>query len=204
MAVRTGGPGPSGVSFLVVPLKGQRGVTCKKLDIGGSVTAGTTYIELDDVKVPVENLLGKEGHGFKYILANFNHERIGVSVQVARQARVALATTFRYTMKREAFGKTLMEQPVVRLRLAEAAAEVEALTAWLEQLVYQFKHLSKAEADLRLGGITALVKAKAGKVLDKCARTGTLLHGGNGFTRTGQGELVESKPMHGWSFHLSC
>lgn len=63
MAVRTGpeGSGAAGLSMLVVPLKGQPGVTMRQLKVGGSATAGTTYIELDDVKVPVENLIGKEG-----------------------------------------------------------------------------------------------------------------------------------------------
>lgn len=47
--------------MLVVPLKNQPGVTMRKLRVGGSMSAGTTYIELDDVKVPAENLIGKEG-----------------------------------------------------------------------------------------------------------------------------------------------
>jgi acyl-CoA dehydrogenase len=52
-------------------------------------------------------------------------------------------------------------------------------------------NLSKEVADVELGGLTALAKAKAGMVLNECAQTAVLLHGGNGYTRTGQGELVE-------------
>lgn len=94
-------------------------------------------------------------------------------------------------MKREAFGKPLIDQPVVRHRLAKAGADLEATWAWVEQFLYQMCHLSKAEADRELGGLTALAKAKAGMVLDECARCAVLLFGGNGFTRTGMGELVE-------------
>lgn len=63
MAVRTGGEGSGakGLSLLVVPLKGYPGVTMRRLKVGGQVSAGTTFIELDDVKVPVENLIGEEG-----------------------------------------------------------------------------------------------------------------------------------------------
>lgn len=63
MAVRTGGEGSGakGLSLLVVPLKGQPGVTMRRLKVAGQVSAGTTYIELDEVKVPVENLIGEEG-----------------------------------------------------------------------------------------------------------------------------------------------
>lgn len=105
MAVRTGGPGPTGLSLLVVPLKGYPGVNMRRLKVGGQVSAGTTYIELDDVKVPVENLVGQEGMGMKYIMTNFNHERLTIGIGATRQARVALAAAMEYVMKREAFGK---------------------------------------------------------------------------------------------------
>ena len=193
MAVRTGGPGAVGLSLLVVPLNGNPGVTTRKLPLGGGNTAGTAYIDLDDVQVPFENLIGEQGMGMKYIMSNFNHERMAVSITVTRQARVALSATFRYCMKREAFSKTLMDQPVVRKRLAKCGAEVETLTTWLEQFSYQLHHMTKQQADIKLGGLIALAKAKAGKVLEKCASCAVLLHGGNGYTRTGQGELVESK-----------
>jgi acyl-CoA dehydrogenase len=191
MAVRTGGPGPGGLSMLVVPLKGYPGVTTRRIKVGGQHSAGTTFIDLEDVKVPVENLIGVEGMGMKYVMTNFNHERLTIAVGVCRQARVALSAAFEYCMKREAFGKTLMEQPVVRHRLAKAGAELETLQAWNEQFLYQMTQLTKEEADVKLGGLTALAKAKAGMVLNECAQTAVLLFGGNGYTRTGQGAIAE-------------
>lgn len=86
-----------------------------------------------------------------------------------------------------------MDQPVVRHRLAKCAAMLEAQSAWIEQFAYQLSHMSKDDADKELGGLTALCKANAGIVLDECARCAVLLFGGNGFTRTGQGMIAESK-----------
>ncbi|KAJ5515542.1 hypothetical protein N7527_007102 [Penicillium freii] len=192
MAVRTGGPGAAGLSVLVVPLKGHPGVTMRRLKVSGQITGGTTYIELDDVKVPVSNIIGKEGDGMRIIMTNFNHERLVIAVGVTRQARVALSAAFSYCLKREAFGKTLMDQPVVRHRLAKAGAELESMWAWVEQILYQLVHLSKEEGDRQLGGLTALAKAKSAMVLNECAQTAVLLFGGSGFTKTGQGELVEA------------
>lgn len=193
MAVRTGGPGPGGLSMVVVPLKGYPGVTMRRLKVGGQVSAGTTYIDLDDVKVPVENVIGEEGAGMKYVMTNFNHERLTIAIGATRQSRVALSTAFEYVMKREAFGKTLMDQPVVRHRLAKAGAQLESQWAWVEQFVYQMTQLPKAKADAELGGLTALCKAQSGIVLDECARTAVLLFGGSGYTKSGQGELIERK-----------
>lgn len=59
MAVRTGGEGAKGLSLLVVPLLNTKGVTMRRMKTTGSTSSGTTFIELDDVKVPVENLIGK-------------------------------------------------------------------------------------------------------------------------------------------------
>jgi acyl-CoA dehydrogenase len=191
MAVRTGGPGASGLSLIVCPLKGYPGVTMRRLKVQGQISAGTTFIELDDVKVPVENLIGEEGMGMRYVMTNFNHERLTIAVGVTRQARVALSSAMEYVMKREAFGKRLIEQPVVRHRLAKAGAELETMQTWVESFLYQMTQLTKAEADVKLGGLTALAKAKAGMVLNECAQTAVLLFGGNGYTRTGQGEIAE-------------
>lgn len=107
MAVRTGPPdsGAKGISLLVVPLSDYEGVSRRRMKVAGQISAGTTYIELDDCKVPCDNLIGEEGKGMSYIMNNFNHERLFISIGVTRQARVALSSAFGYCMKREAFGK---------------------------------------------------------------------------------------------------
>lgn len=126
-------------------------------------------------------------------MTNFNHERLSIAIGATRQARVALSAAFEYVMKREAFGKTLMEQPVVRHRLAKAGALLESQQAWIESFAYSMVKLTKAEADIKLGGLTALAKANAGMVANECAQCAVLLFGGNGYTRSGQGEIAESR-----------
>lgn len=190
MAVRTSDDGPAGLSLLVVPLLEHPGVSMRRIQVAGLVTSGTTFIELNDVRVPVQNLIGHEGQGMKYVMSNFNHERLSVAIGATRSARVALAAAFEYCLQREAFGAPLMAQAVVRHRLAKCGALLESQWAWIEQFVYQMTQLPKAEADLKLGGLTALTKAQAGMVLDECARCAVLLFGGNGFTMSGRGEIA--------------
>lgn len=191
-AVRTGGAGAGGVSMLMIPLKDTPGVSVRRIVVSGNRANGTGFIEFDDVKVPVENLIGKPGMGLKYTLTNFSHERLAWGASGTMQARKALSTAFEYCMRREAFGKTLMQQPVVRHRLAKCGADLEALWALVEQITYQMQVLPKETSDLELGGKTAVLKAKTGMVLDECARTAVLVMGGVGFTQSGQGEIVES------------
>lgn len=193
MAVRTSNTGAAGLSLLVVPLLGNPGVHMRKMKISGSTSGGTTFIEFDEVKVPVENLIGEEGMGMRYIMTNFNHERLSLAIGATRIARVALSAALDYCLQREAFGKTLIDQPVVRNRLAKCGALLESQSAWIEQFVYQMTKLTKTEADVELGGLTALAKVQAGLVLDECARCAVLLFGGNGYTETGRGELATRK-----------
>ena len=176
MAVRTGpsDSGAKGLSLLVVPLKNHPGVSVRKIEVSGSKSSGTAYIDLSDVRIPVSNLIGTEGAGMKYIMQNFNHERLTIAIGVTRQARVALSEAFAYCMRREAFGAPLIDMGVVRHRLAKAGALLESQWAWVENFVYQMTRLGKEEADRELGGLTALCKAQAGIVLDECARVGVL------------------------------
>ncbi|TVY38103.1 Acyl-CoA dehydrogenase, partial [Lachnellula occidentalis] len=167
------------------------GVTMRRMKVGGQTSAGTTSITLDDVLVPATNLIGSEGAGMRLLMQNFNHERLSISISVNRLSRVALSSAFEYCMRREAFGKTLMEQPVVRHRLAKAGAKLEAHWAWVEQFTYAMTRLKEGDANRELGGLTALAKAQAGMVLEACASTAVLLFGGNGYTKSGQGEVAE-------------
>lgn len=93
-----------------------------------------------------------------------------------------------------------MDQPVVRHRLAKCLARLESQQAWVESFAYQLTKMPKEQGDKELGGLTALCKANAGKVLDECARCAVLLFGGNGYTRSGQGEIAESKPRRPFFF----
>lgn len=70
---RTGDKGMGGVSMLLIE-RGE-GLETKSIKTGYSAAAGTAYVIMEDVKVPVENLLGEENQGFKCIMYNFNHER---------------------------------------------------------------------------------------------------------------------------------
>lgn len=116
VAVRTGGPGMAGVSVLCIP-RGP-GVSTREMDCMGVHGSGTTYITFEDVRVPVENLVGAENAGFKVIMTNFNHERMGIIIQCSRFARVCYEEAIKYANKRTTFGKKLIDHPVIRMKVA--------------------------------------------------------------------------------------
>lgn len=160
--VRTGGPGAGGLSMLLIPR--SEGVRTRKLEVVAGPLSATTYVTFEDVKVPAEYLIGKEGQGFKQTMVNFNHERLWIAFQAIRGCRVALEDAFSWALKREAFDKTLIEQPVVRNKFGNCGRMVESLQSWTEQIIYELENLDDADGARLLGGTTALLKVESGMV----------------------------------------
>ncbi|KAL9116718.1 MAG: hypothetical protein Q9187_006753, partial [Circinaria calcarea] len=189
-AVRTGGEGAAGVSMLLIERE-HGGVSTRRMDCQGVWCSGTTYVTFEDVKVPVENLIGKANQGFKVIMTNFNHERIGIVIQCLRFSRVCYEESMNYAHKRRTFGKKLIDHPVIRLKLAHMARQIEASSNWLENLIYQCNVMNETEAMLKLGGAIAGLKAQATVTFEFCAREASQIFGGLSYSRGGQGAKVE-------------
>merc|ERR1719414_1444659 len=190
-AVRTGeGAGAKALSMLLVE-RGE-GVDTKQIKTTYSTCCGTALVIMNNVKVPVENLMGKEGEGFKQIMFNFNHERWMITASLLGQARAALADTFMWARQRKIFGKSLIDQPVIRHKLASAAAALECVFTFMESVTHDMcKHGPHNDV---MAGPIALLKYEstrtALKVSDDCVQ----IMGGRGITRTGMGSKVEASP----------
>eukprot|EP01087_Luapelamoeba_hula_P009280 TRINITY_DN2388_c0_g1_i1.p1 TRINITY_DN2388_c0_g1~~TRINITY_DN2388_c0_g1_i1.p1 ORF type:complete len:444 (-),score=59.21 TRINITY_DN2388_c0_g1_i1:142-1449(-) len=189
-AVRTGGSGGNGVSLLIIE-RTMPGLKVRPMVCSGVASSGTGYVTFEDVQVPVENLIGQENQGFKYIMNNFNHERWQICIQALRFARVCYEDAFNYAAKRKTFGKSLNEYQLIRSKLGNMAKQIEAGWALLEVLTYQMQKMSHAEANTKLGGPTALLKVYTTPVFEFCAREAAQIFGGLGYTKGGQGERVE-------------
>lgn len=189
-AVRTGGSGMNGISVLLIE-KSFPGVNVRKMETQGMRTSGSTYITFEDVKVPVENLIGEENNGFKVIMTNFNHERLGVIIQANRFARVCVEQSLKYAHQRKTFGKNLIDHDVIRNKIGQMASRLEAGHHWIESLLYQYKNMSENEAMSRLGGPIAACKAFNTQMLEFCAREASQIFGGLSYTRGGKGGKIE-------------
>lgn len=109
-----------------------------------------------------------------------------------RGSRTAVQDAFQWALKREAFDKKLIEQPVVRNKFGNMGRQIESLQAWTEQIIYELENLSDAEASRLLGGATALLKVEGGMVAKYVAEECLKILGGLGLTKTGQGARVEA------------
>eukprot|EP00440_Ansanella_granifera_P038488 gb/GFBE01041764.1/.p1 GENE.gb/GFBE01041764.1/~~gb/GFBE01041764.1/.p1 ORF type:complete len:519 (+),score=146.38 gb/GFBE01041764.1/:1-1557(+) len=188
-AVRTGTAGAAGISLLLIE-RGE-GVSTSQIKTTYSTCAGTALVVLSDVVVPVTNLLGKENDGFKLVMYNFNHERWMICQSLLGQMRAALADAFMWARQRKVFGKPLIDQPVIRNKLASSVAALESMQAYSEVLTYDMGKSKDGPVGQRLAGPIALFKYQTTRTAWKIADDTVQILGGRGITRTGMGAKIE-------------
>lgn len=124
--------GPAGVSLLVVDLD-TPGITRTKLKKLGWHSSDTAELHFDDVKVPVQNLLGEEGKGFYYLMGGLQLERLAGSIMGYSGCENILSYSLKYMSERKAFGRTINKFQVLRHRVAQMASEIEMTKTFVLQ-----------------------------------------------------------------------
>ncbi len=166
--------GRNGISLLMVERDMPGFTRGRKLDKIGLGAQDTAELFFEDVKVPVGNLLGEEGKGFKYLMSMLPKERLSVAVIAVAGCETALALTVQYCQDRTAFGQPIGKFQNSRFKLAEMATEVEIARVFVDRCI----------EELNAGELTAETAAMAkwwttdlqSEVTDQCLQ----LHGGYG------------------------
>ena len=129
--------GAKGISLLIMD-RDSEGLSATKLDKLGWRASDTGEIAFDNVKVPVENLLGDENRGFFYVMEHFVSERLSLAVGGYAAAQYALDLTVQYLDEREAFGKKLNQFQVLRHRIAQMSTEIELVKQFTYSLYRRY------------------------------------------------------------------
>ncbi|OLO36361.1 acyl-CoA dehydrogenase [Alkalihalophilus pseudofirmus] len=147
----------------------------KKLRKVGQHTADTAELIFEDVRVPVENLLGEEGKGFYYLMEKLQQERLMVAIQSITSAERMLEITIDYVKQRKAFGKQISQFQNTQFKIAEMATQVEIGRTFVDNLIV--KHMAGekivTEVSMAKWWITDLAKKMSGECMQ--------LHGGYGY-----------------------
>ena len=158
--------------------KGAAGLTVgKKEDKMGLRASDTVSIDLDEVRIPAVNLLGKEGDGFKVAMSALDGGRIGIAFQALGIGFACLEESARYAAVREQFGKPIAQQPVIASKIADMGTELEAArllgfhAAWLKDS--GLPHTKQA----------AMAKVMATEAACRAADHAVQIHGGYGYCK---------------------
>ena len=167
---------------------GHRGVSCfivdkkiKGFDVGkpedklGIRSSDTTELYFDNVRVPKENLIGKEGEGFKIALSTLDGGRIGIASQAIGIAQASLEQSISYSKDRVQFNKPISANQAIQNKLANMAIEIESArlliykAAWLKDMNQNF------------GVAASMAKVYASEVAMRASTECVQIHGGYGY-----------------------
>ncbi len=118
--------GKKGISAFIVPTATKGYSVTRVEDKMGQRASDTAQIALEDLRLPADHLLGRDGEGYKIALSNLEGGRIGIAAQSVGMARAAFEAACAYAKDRQAFGKPIIEHQAVAFRLADMATEIDA------------------------------------------------------------------------------
>jgi butyryl-CoA dehydrogenase len=174
-AVTDKGAGKKGISAFIVDTKTAGYVVARVEDKLGQRASDTAQLLFDNCRVPAENLLGREGEGYRIALSNLEAGRIGIAAQAVGMARAAFESALAYARERTSFGKPLTGHQAVNFKLADMATEIEVA----RQMVWH-------AAALRDAGLPCLKEASMAKLFasemaERVCSAAIQVHGGYGY-----------------------
>ena len=157
--------GNRGISIFLID-RSAEGVSATKLNKLGWHASDTGEIAFDNVKIPVENLMGEENNGFPYIMQHFAFERLIMGINAHARAEFALEYALKYMSERSAFGKTINKFQALRHTIADLYTEMEMCKAFNYSIAYR---LNKGEYVVKEATMSKLKSTKmADEVIYQC------------------------------------
>ena len=184
IGARTGGPGLTGISLFFVEKDApgfSRTPLSKKMGWWASNQA-TLYF--DDCRVPATNMMGQEDYGFIAIMNNFNNERLALIAGCLGMMKAALEDSIAWAKERETFGKPLIKHQVIRHKIADMSAKIDAVESYMNMICWNME-----QGDIP---IAELSKAKffSTKALEFVASEAMQIMGGAGYLRGNRIECI--------------
>ncbi len=175
---RTGEEGAGGVSCLLVE-KGTKGLTFGKQEKKmGWNSQHTSMVNFDNCEIPIDNLVGNEGDGFKIAMKGLDGGRVNIAACSLGGARAALEASLNYAAERKQFGKTLDKFQVTQFKLADMATELEA-----SRLMVLRAACALDSHDKQVTKLCAMAKRYATDVCSEICNMALQIHGGYGYLK---------------------
>ena len=158
--------GAKGMSFILVEADRPGFIRGRNLKKIGLKAQDTSELFFENVRVPVSNLLGREGGAFGMAMSKLAEERLTISVSAIMAAETALKWTVDYTRERQAFGQSIADFQNTRFKLAELSAEILAKRVFVDRCIEL--HLNKELDAVDAAAAKMLCTELQCKVVDDC------------------------------------
>ncbi len=187
-AVRTDpdNKGAGGISMLAIPGDAP-GLTRAPLRKMGWLCSDTAHLHFDGVQVPVANLVGEEGKGFRIIMTNFNGERLSMSAMALGMCECCYDEALTWARERRTFGASLVSHQAVRHKLVDMRMRIESTRAWLANVA---DRADAGQADAQWIAEVCMLKNHATQAMQFCADQAVQILGGMGYMRGSASERI--------------
>ena len=175
MAVTDKGAGKHGISAFWVPTNTPGYIVARIEEKMGQHSSDTAQIVFENCRIPMQNLIGTEGQGYKIALSGLEGGRIGIASQAVGMARAAFDAALAYAKERTSFGKPLFEHQAVQFKLSEMATQIEAA----RQLIWHAASLKDAGKPCLKEA--AMAKLFASEMAERVCSDAIQIHGGYGY-----------------------
>ncbi len=186
VAVRTGGPGASGISLVAVP-GDAAGLERAPLAKMGWWCSDTARLSFTGCRVPAENVIGVENDGFRAIMDNFNGERLLMATSACAFATVCFDEALGWARQRKTFGQPLVEHQVVRHKLIDMRMRIFSAHAWIQAMIDRY---DAGPLDGDAVAQLCLLKNHATQTMQFCADQAVQILGAMGFMRGTKSERI--------------
>lgn len=189
VAVRTGeagSKGSGGISMILVPTD-TAGLSRTRLEKMGWWCSDTAHLRFDSLRVPVANLLGEEGSGFKIIMTNFNGERLSMSAMALGFAQACFDEALDWARQRKTFGSTLMEHQVIRHKFVDMHMRISSTQAWIDAVTVR---ADAGDTGADWVAQVCMLKNHATQTMQFCADQAVQILGAMGFMRGTKSERI--------------
>ncbi|MBK1813353.1 acyl-CoA dehydrogenase family protein [Clostridium sp. YIM B02505] len=176
-AVTTPNIGTRGISAFIVEKDSEGFSFGKHYDKMGIRSSATAELIFNDVRVPKENLLGKEGEGFKIAMATLDGGRIGIAAQALGIAQGAYENALEYSKERIQFGKPICQQQIIAFKLSDMATKLRAARL----LIYSAAELKEKHEHYSMEA--AMAKQYASDVCLEIVNDALQIFGGSGYLK---------------------
>ncbi|MGB5062684.1 MAG: acyl-CoA dehydrogenase [Candidatus Competibacter sp.] len=175
-AVTDPSAGKKGISCFLVPTDTPGYIVARLEEKMGQHASDTAQILFENCRVPVENLLGQAGEGYKIALSNLEAGRIAIGAQSVGMARAAFEAAVGYAKEREAFGVPIVQHQAVLFRLADMATQIEVA----RQMIWHAASLRDANRPCLKEA--SMAKLFASEMAERVCSDAIQIHGGYGYS----------------------
>jgi butyryl-CoA dehydrogenase len=175
MAVTDKAAGKRGISAFWVPTSTPGYIVAGLEQKMGQHSSDTAQILFEDCRIPIENLIGEEGQGYKIALSGLEGGRIGIASQSVGMARAAFDAALVYARERESFGKPIFEHQSVQFKLSDMATKIEAARQLIRHAA------SMKDAGLPCLKEAAMAKLFASEMAERVVSDAMQVFGGYGY-----------------------